>query len=716
MTSRAATRWWQWLLCSVLLLIARNGFAQSEWVQLGGEQFNACAILNDSLYFLVGDLGKIISSNDLHHWNTIASNRSDDLLDVTFTQRGTGLICGRNGVVLRSIDSGTTWRRVPTSSSASFDKIYSLSNSLVLSEKNKPLLQSKDDGKSWQQLSSSIDTAGVAVFPLSDGSFVTIRHTSITKQNGGRGLTEELWHSAGEEIEQSWIAGDRLILIYTKSHKLLALDLAHPNDLRSLSIARQAPPIAALQRDSDLYVVTGDSLLRYSAIDLSAKPSTGFHGLLPTSSFIGAAATRSVILCVGAPGLIAYTSENGQHIVAQSPIQDSIYGTDKSTKILARDDDHIAVYSHSKLYLTEDGGVTWNIHLLEPFLNLHTMVYASDTLLYGFGETKGVKYFTNSNMASYFHTPAAMRGSFFDGWKYMLWSDTTIYQFDSLLDTVLTPLRSSHDLVLAGTSMHDRLVFLTATRPEDFASPIDLDSIAILSDVNETYRTFSAPPGRFRLMQASSTDLLMILADSGRAMVSQDQGNSWNRMTFGPRMQMTSVGFGNDSLGIITTDKSIDYISRDAGRSWNFDFHGRSMPAQTPRYLSGSAALSNNSWILVGKNTIIASHFVNGSPRFRRRSRGSTAVANPALDVSVFPNPATDKIQITVHTTKSSGNLDIKIIDLLANQVAAPPSLPLNGTDVSCMVDIAYLPVGSYYVQCSDGTASTVKRFVVLRN
>lgn len=69
----------------------------------------------------------------------------------------------------------------------------------------------------------------------------------------------------------------------------------------------------------------------------------------------------------------------------------------------------------------------------------------------------------------------------------------------------------------------------------------------------------------------------------------------------------------------------------------------------------------------------------------------------PSLDWKLFPNPASDQIQIALKAGRL-GSAQIRIVDMLG-RVQQIKLVDLSGGEQSMLIDISNLPEGMYYME-----------------
>jgi photosystem II stability/assembly factor-like uncharacterized protein len=96
------------------------------------------------------------------------------LTDVSFAQPTTGLICGGDGLLLRTTDAGNTWQSVAPSDTSWLHALQHVTPQLVYcAGDNGVLLRSEDGGQSWQQVSVPTNRHLLTLaFPSRDTGYV----------------------------------------------------------------------------------------------------------------------------------------------------------------------------------------------------------------------------------------------------------------------------------------------------------------------------------------------------------------------------------------------------------------------------------------------------------------------------------------------------------------------------------------------------------------
>jgi photosystem II stability/assembly factor-like uncharacterized protein len=132
---------------------------------------NSMFLVGENLLILVGDNGTVLRSVDLFTFELILSTEqaSDDLLSVFFYDISVGWACGKNGVYLRTLDGGVSWKRYAISTPDPVNPLkerrvteqlnslqfVNLSDGWIVGN-NGLILRTTDGGLRWADVSVSI--------------------------------------------------------------------------------------------------------------------------------------------------------------------------------------------------------------------------------------------------------------------------------------------------------------------------------------------------------------------------------------------------------------------------------------------------------------------------------------------------------------------------------------------------------------------------------
>ncbi|MBK7578370.1 MAG: hypothetical protein IPI24_13235 [Ignavibacteria bacterium] len=115
------------------------------------------------IYFAVGERGMMFRWNG-SAWIQISSNTTVDLSDVSFYDASFGLVVGRNGCVLRTVDGGLTWTRININIGLHINALHIISRELIFAVCDRGVvLRSTNGGTTWIAIHiTSEDLTGIS--------------------------------------------------------------------------------------------------------------------------------------------------------------------------------------------------------------------------------------------------------------------------------------------------------------------------------------------------------------------------------------------------------------------------------------------------------------------------------------------------------------------------------------------------------------------------
>ena len=79
---------------------------------------------------------------------------------------------------------------------------------------------------------------------------------------------------------------------------------------------------------------------------------------------------------------------------------------------------------------------------------------------------------------------------------------------------------------------------------------------------------------------------------------------------------------------------------------------------------------------------------------------------------AIYPNPASDKLNILLHSERSTKPLDIQIYDQTGRLILSKSYSDKDTLNLVYSIDISELKVGIYHIVIANGHKSTSKTFV----
>lgn len=108
-------------------------------------------------YFAIGEGGLLLVNNfNSKNWNKINTGSSETFFNLNFINDNTGIICGSNGSIIRTLDGGITWQRIPSKTKENLFRIaYSDEKNIFIVGWAGTILKSTDQGLSWDLVKSN---------------------------------------------------------------------------------------------------------------------------------------------------------------------------------------------------------------------------------------------------------------------------------------------------------------------------------------------------------------------------------------------------------------------------------------------------------------------------------------------------------------------------------------------------------------------------------
>lgn len=182
---------------------------------------------------------------------------------------------------------------------------------------------------------------------------------------------------------------------------------------------------------------------------------------------------------------------------------------------------------------------------------------------------------------------------------------------------------------------------------------------------------------------------------------SLDTGKTWKKVgADGARIFQISQHPTNPKYLAAAGDSTGVWISGSYGWEWENYSTGLPIPATPIRNVAVSPEPANASGIIVFAGTYGAGMY--------KSSRLITSVENQNMgEISIYPNPANDFIQISISNEKSNLNIQNEI--QLLNQLGEIIKPNISSNEKSIRIDISNLASGVYFIKIGDKIQKIVK-------
>ncbi len=317
--------------------------------------------------------------------------------------------------------------------------------------------------------------------------------------------------------------------------------------------------------------------------------------------------------------------------------------------------------TEKKVFKSTDGGASWSLSLSDSATYYDLWEIGGNIVAsYSKGSTNGVYYTANSG------STWSTAGGITSGVRYFLQDGTT--------------------LLLGGTA----------------------SGVYKSSDNGQTWvilgTGFPATPGIWGV-QKSGNKLFAYSATGSGLYESSDAGSTWTASlpsVFNGFCQIFSMAQGNGKM-ILSNDGACNpagataiRLSNDGGGSWNNFLSGLSLPNYFP---------------VLGTNFSGSSFFAkagNGVDTYRTDlATGLTSRASMEHLVSVFPNPATSEITITINHRDVDG-VKLSLYNLLSQLLLA-----LDLQETNTKIDLSHFERGVYLVKVEGKDGAVINRVVL---
>ncbi len=740
------------VVIAILCVITRARSHAQEWERLSADN-SAVEVIDASTIVVVGDMGKIIRSDDGgEHWHTQRSNRFEDLHDVLFTDRLHGLIVGNGGVVLRSTDGGSRWHPVESATGRALTRIRAASATrMCVVGDSGTILVSNDGGGSWSPSSSGTVQGlyGIAFATESTGIAVGDSGTALRTTDGGEtwspimlGASEFLSDVDFSDARNGIIVGNNEITFRTTDAGatwVQGTDISEQTTFYRIDMidSLHAVAVGADARGNTVCVTSDGGA---SWISSAAGLPVSFAMIVKDVGFFDP--LHGAI--VGTFGVVATTADGGQSWVFRSfaPLIFPLFGnlglfdagfTGMDTICLAA--------SEGGVLRTTDGGATWIDRHSPASDNLSGIHFFDGQRGIAFGTTFGTLLESN-NAGESWSTLADVNGTkpdglttvhFLDRFTAHAVNNTTLYTITDFGRTWSARSFDGNEGIAYDVQFasHEVGFVLRVSLP---AQPNDEPTYTVQRtlDSGKTWRTILTRKGSNESIQSLwFLDSLRGFVCAGAGFTGQsnakllrttDGGRSWDSVLNGVP-NLVNIRFFSPTSGLLVGAGSQVYMTTDGGATWNRErlWPDGTVPDSTFTFSRSAVAPDRRTVLVYGFGVIFRKQFSRDVAGVEMISNGTAPYRNPYLYLDIRPNPVTAKgTHITVYGLYSVRDQQstLGIYDILGRRVLdLTPAMQLNGTGTMATVDLSGrdLPVGMYLLTFRAGADSKTERIFIAR-
>ena len=195
----------------------------------GSSVFIDLVFTNSNTGYVVGNNGVLLKTiNAGSTWSPITSGTFNNLRSIYFTDANVGYICGASGTILKTIDAGSTWSSLNSGITTSLNSIYfTNSNTGYVVGGSGVILKTINSGDSWTlQPSGTTRSLNSILFTNTNTGYIAGHYGTILKttNGGGTGISE--------------ISSNNLVSLYPNpTSNNLIIDLQALNDVQNTTIS-----------------------------------------------------------------------------------------------------------------------------------------------------------------------------------------------------------------------------------------------------------------------------------------------------------------------------------------------------------------------------------------------------------------------------------------------------------------------------------------------
>jgi photosystem II stability/assembly factor-like uncharacterized protein len=449
-------------------------------------------------------------------WEVVnPSPPNDEYVDIQFVDEQTGYAVGEDGNVIKTIDGGLTWEEISS-------YINKYNNAVFFHDENngwiagKEIYKTIDGGNSWEYS-----------FGYSENEFMSLFF--ISEQVGFVGGLDRIFKTIN--------GGDSWEMVSD-----------FPGWITELFFIDDQYGWASTWDDMLLTTDGGES---WSAVNVSSGSSNHISDFQFLDENIGYLTTY---------GGLFMKSENGG--VLWDTIASSVPGDDALLGIHFFDESNARILSEHKLYITEDGGITW-IEANLPFL------WGAEGL-----------YFYNENLGSIIGEEIYM--TYDGGYNWELPYDVINYDNSAIC------FGENNDVFVAA----DNGIVIKSTDNGNSWIEIETATDHHLTDICYV-----------------GNNTLWAVSEGGKIVFSTDNGESWELKEIYEYLHLFAISFGSPENGCTVGENGNLYVTNDSGETWTdlsigaiYDLNDVAFANDNTAYTCGSDGLilktmdGGNSW------------------------------------------------------------------------------------------------------------------------
>lgn len=754
-----------WRIFPLLILLACSTLYGQGWQRVAADYHATDIAPGGGRIVYVGDYGGILLSDDGGAtWSLPQSGTWEHLRAVRFRDVLNGMAAGDGGTLLRTTDGGKTWNGVSSPVRTSIRALdfpvatigYALADSGVM-------IRTGNGGMTWDTVQDRLPGTGTGMRFINEeqGIVVTAQGTIYRTANSGRGwravFTDTSLTFTGVAFDRNGITG------YACSRERVILKTTNAGETWT-AVTRLEPgliPLCVVVSERGGVYVGGERLFSETpdpntALDWSddggktwKRPTlliTGWENL----ALEGIAARGERLSFAGNCGtafLSGLSMERGvQQTVSNSLLENPAAGGSAGISpylslyrvAFSGPDTGIATVnvglgaSNTKFLRTTDGGTTWE-YWTTPWVQNYLDIFAfpgGEFLV--FSDNSGELLRTTDVGRTWSpqgvdpvepRVTKSYGGILVDRQRGYMGGDSLVYQTTDGGKTWQPRFLSGIDVRWSGTTTLPSLSFPTF---DDGYVVISASLgggnrrilVAKTTDAGETWREVlrrEIPTAYYNVHFVDGQRGFYCegrpLDNTGALFSTTDGGETWDSLLFDDAYPLTAKFF-DEANGFVLGGPSLILRTTDGGGTWNREYPWPTEGDTTGLAFFDAVLLSDErTVVLIGHGVIARKTYPDKllSVAADRRDRGTTGT------LSVIPNPAHDRLQIVLHSSRMDEGTTVRLFDLLGRDASDSP-VPLGPSGIA-EIDVSGLETGAYRVVVtgSDGRPIETRGIMVVR-